>query len=245
MNPKSHTLFHFTKNKDTLLKILKGGFWPRYCLEDISWQGYDGQDFVAHPMVCFCDIPLSRIDEHVDFYGMYGVGVTKEWAEINKITPVQYISNNNHLKKTFQDLINVSSNLNKEEAKQFLHNFRYLLAHIKPTQGRMLVDGLSVDKEFYQESEWRCVPKHPEKLDHLTKEMFDSYETLSNANKVTFDNCRLKITPNDIKYIFVKEDSDIPEVINFIQSDLDEYSASQVKILMSRVISLESIKKDI
>ncbi len=98
MNPKSHTLFHFTKSSETLHKILLGGFWPRYCLEDVRWLEYEEFDFVAYPMVCFCDIPLSRIDEHVEFYGEYGIGVTKEWAESIKATPIQYVSKDNHLK---------------------------------------------------------------------------------------------------------------------------------------------------
>jgi len=55
----------------------------------------------------------------------------------------------------------------------------------------------------------------------------------------------LKFSPRDIKYIFVKYDSDIPNIINFIQSDLDHYPSSDVKILLSRVTSLESISHDL
>jgi hypothetical protein len=77
MKPKSHTLFHFTKNVEFVKNILLDGFWPRYCLEDLSWYVFD-VGYVAFPMVCFCDIPLSRINEHVGFYGEYGIGVTKK-----------------------------------------------------------------------------------------------------------------------------------------------------------------------
>ena len=51
--------------------------------------------------------------------------------------------------------------------------------------------------------------------------------------------------PNDIKYIFVKSDSDIPNIVNFIQSELDNYPGVDQKILMSRVVSLESLHQDL
>ena len=93
MKPKSHTLFHFTKNIEFVKNILLDGFWPRYCLEDLSWYIFE-YDYVAFPMVCFCDIPLSRISEHVDFYGEFGVGVTKEWALANNLNPLSYLAKN-------------------------------------------------------------------------------------------------------------------------------------------------------
>ncbi|MFS2265232.1 abortive infection system antitoxin AbiGi family protein [Vibrio vulnificus] len=67
-------LFHFTNNKETLKLIFNHGYWPRYCLEDIRWVNQVNAPYMAFPMVCFCDIPLSRISEHVSFYGNYGLG---------------------------------------------------------------------------------------------------------------------------------------------------------------------------
>ena len=244
MNPKSHTLFHFTKSSETLQKIIQNGFWPRYCQEDVKWLGYDGYEFVAYPMVCFCDIPLSRISEHVGFYGEYGLGLTKEWAERNNATPLQYVSNNNHLKKTFRELTSSCGKFEDDNKKDFLYNIRYLLAHTKPTQGNMVINGEIIQKEFYQESEWRCVPKHEKINDHITHKKYENPENVVKENALTLEHCQLKISPNDIKYIFVKSDSDIPAIINFIQTELDHFSNADLKILMSRVISLESISRD-
>lgn len=245
LNPKSHTLFHFTKNKDVLKKIIKDGFWPRYCQEDVNWLGYDNYDFIAYPMICFCDIPLSRIDEHVKFYGEFGVGLTREWALQNNATPVHYVSDNNYLPETYTELGNYSKNLEEDDKQSFRRALRYLLAHTKPTVGRMVINGKLVDKEFYQESEWRCVPKHDDVQDHLTKSEFENSEELNRHNTASLEHCQLKFTPKDVKYIFVKSDSDIPDIINFIQSDLGDFPHSDIKILMSRVISLESISRDL
>ena len=108
MNPKSHTLFHFTKNSEVLKLIIQNGFWPRYCLEDVGWLGYKEFDFIAYPMVCFCDIPLSRVDEHVNFYGEFGIGLTKEWAKSNKLTPILYVAPNHHIPQTFRDIVDLT-----------------------------------------------------------------------------------------------------------------------------------------
>lgn len=66
-------------------------------------------------------------------------------------------------------------------------------------------------------------------------------EQLNEKSKVSYS---LKISPSDIKYLFVNSDSDIPDVINFIQTELDHYPSAEIKILMSRVISLETISRD-
>ena len=83
MAVSSNTLFHFTRDYDTLTKILKGmSFWPRYC-QEFGWNsGF------AVPMTCFCDIPLSQIKNHIDTYGSYGIGMSKEFAIKNEINPI-------------------------------------------------------------------------------------------------------------------------------------------------------------
>ena len=79
---------------------------------------------------------------------------------------------------------------------------------------------------------------------NLTKEEFDNSDVLKECNDLSLNNCALKFSPKDIKYIFVKSDTDIPDIINFIQSELDNFPGADLKILMSRVISLENIKLD-
>lgn len=245
MAPKSHTLFHFTKNRDTLKLIFKNGFWPRYCLEDISWINETDGNHMAFPMVCFCDIPLSRISEHVAFYGNYGLGLTKEWANKNGLNPVLYLASENNLTKEIRALNDHANDHESEEKiEESKHSSRYLYMHIKPSDGTMIIDRKQIKKEFYQESEWRYVPKHEEIKAYLTPDEFNIEKELEERNKETKKYGTLKITPEDVKYIFVKDDSDIPEMINFIQNELDHFPALKLKVLMSRVISLDSIQTD-
>lgn len=246
MHPKSNTLFHFTKSLETLKLILQNGFWPRYCLEHISWMGLEDIDYIAYPMVCFCDIPLSRISEHVDFYGQFGVGVTRQWAETNNLNPVIYVAGENGLTASFRELTDQS----EQHATPDLQNaskvtLRYIYAHSKPTVGNMVLEGSSVAKQFYQESEWRHVPKNANIQEYLFRSAFENPPRTQKANSETKEHCMLKFGPRDVRYVFVKSDSDIPDIINFFQANLDHYPNADLKILMSRVISLESISEDL
>jgi hypothetical protein len=245
MRPKSNTLFHFTKSIETLKLILENGFWPRYCLEDINWLGYDKFDYIAYPMVCFCDIPLSRISEHIGFYGEFGLGLTRQWAHLNGLNPILYSAGSNNLTSAFRDLNDHSNKLEGEDVELCKITMRYLLAHTKPTSGKMVIDGVPVEKEFYQESEWRYVPQHEAIRPYIRKPKFEDKNELDKENSLTKANCIIKFGPNDIRYIFVKSDADIPNIINFIQTSLDNFSAVELKVLMSRVVSLESLSVDL
>lgn len=245
LNPKSHTLFHFTKSSTVLKQIIINGFWPRYCVEDVNWLGYKEFEYIAYPMVCFCDIPLSRIDEHVQFYGEFGIGLTKEWAESNKVNPIQYVSTNSLIPQTFRDIVDQNYKLSGEDKEKSKQLVRYLLAYSKPTEGNMVIGGKVVNKEFYQESEWRYVPKEKKISDYLKKDIFDIEDELEKHNLLTKEFCSITFSPKDIKYIFVKNDSDIPDMVNFIQNELENFPSVDLKVLVSRVTSLESIKRDL
>lgn len=227
---------------NVLKSILKDGFWPRYCLEDVQWQNYPDTEFVSFPMVCFCDIPISRISEHVKFYGSFGLGLTKEWAIDNDLNPVFYFAKSNKLHNAFQNIINLLQPLDKTEKALRATDVRHFLAHSKPIKGRMQVDGKYIDKDFYQESEWRYVPSH-EKAPNLLR-MKDHKTSVEQFNTITKESCLVKFTPKDIKYIFVPTDQDIPEIIDFINTKLVDFSVKDIKILTSRVTSLENINRD-
>lgn len=100
-------------------------------------------------------------------------------------------------------------------------------------------------KDFYQESEWRYVPQNEKIDEYLSQEEYQESKKLEASNSQTGDLCRLKFLPSDVKYIFVPTDAEIPAVMNFIQSELDMYPNADIKLLMSRVTSLESVSLDV
>ncbi len=117
----SHTLFHLTKNFSIFKKIISNGLRYSYSLEKIDTEtaiiqeiGYmskfsdekllenslngNPQTYVAIPMICFCDIPLLRIERHCKKYGKFAIGLDKEiMSDIynNQLNPVWYLDSKN------------------------------------------------------------------------------------------------------------------------------------------------------
>lgn len=236
MSPRSQTLFHFTKSVDSLKSILKNGFWPRYCLEEFDWHS-PKTGHISYPMVCFCDIPLTRIGEHVAFYGQYGLGMTKQWTKTNGLNPLIYISPSTSVSTALARLLNCH--------KVSLKDINSIISYVKPVERNIKHDATQIPYQFYQENEWRYIPTAPEIPGWITKEEYSDKKLKTKFNKVAKKHGTLQITPNDIKYIFVKSDADIPEIIDFIQVNLKQNTVNDINILMSRVISLESINADL
>lgn len=244
MKPRSDTLFHFTKNIDTLKSILKNGFWPRYSLEDFRW--YNPQmDFISYPMVCFCDIPLTRLREHVNFYGDYGLGMTKQWAKKNGLNPVVYLSQSTPLLNALVRLFGKNPTSFGGYYLESAEDVNSILSYIKPIEGNITINGRIIYKEFYQENEWRYVPKAPTICQWISKEVYSNNVSLFPFNEGAKFYGALHIVPTDVKYIFVKFDYEIPNMINYIQQEFGHYPENDFKILMSRIVSLESINVDL
>lgn len=128
MSTAANTLFHFTgKNEqsenaiDTILSILKDGFRAGYCpevLEDIPNQkNINGNSNIAFiPMICFCDIRLSQIKNHVDNYGNYGIGLKKDFTNHQRLNPVHYINFTSSVHETLGSILVCSKMVINEDA---------------------------------------------------------------------------------------------------------------------------------
>lgn len=102
----SSSLFHFTRDFETLKQILAEGLRFSYCYEPfgeiVAKQGWDivlkvGATIInckgiAIPMICFCDIPLLRTQKHREKYGNYMIGFNRE-ALIKAVNTTDYIMN--------------------------------------------------------------------------------------------------------------------------------------------------------
>lgn len=130
------TLFHFTKGGiRTLNKILKGGFHPKYHKENynnvLKKRNIYSNSLI--PMVCFCDIPLTRISNHLENYGSYGIGLRKNWGINKKISSLIYVdkkfSSASHIKTSYEQITGLAkdySEFKKNNQKAFTKLFTML-----------------------------------------------------------------------------------------------------------------------
>ncbi|PWH82010.1 hypothetical protein DIS18_12140 [Algibacter marinivivus] len=244
MSISPSTLFHFT-NKNALFDILRDNFKLKYCLEKLPNDKEDGK--IAVPMVSFCDIKISEITEHIEKYGEYGIGLSKDWANEKKLSPVFY----QNLKSEFST--NFRANI-----KEFLDDINIDLKHkgtiidllrlSKEYEGKLIRRTEEIEKyRFADEREWRFVPRmtlNREIPDFINEEHYNTPEKKQNANDKLKDE-RLYFNANNIMYLIVKEESEINELINHIrQVKGKNYTMDEVDRLTTRIISCERIIND-
>lgn len=263
MGLSANTLFHFTE-LNYLKSILKNGFYSRCSVEQVAFS--DHVFPVAFLMVSFCDIRFSQLTEHLSHYNEYGIGLSKSWGIRKGINPVFYIE-----KKTFPHALiktmvtayfkitnnkdNPALNLSSEEKKEFTALLQ-LIAYCKVNNTQRW------DKEknefygdeinFYNEREWRYFPgivpsDNPDYIAlpfiPIIKDTvkFNFAKTIEMQNKEA-ESKPLAFTNNDIKYIIVKNDDEINELIQYLRNE--NLFQDSFDILVSKITTAKRIKED-
>ncbi|MBD0725823.1 hypothetical protein B6A10_11575 [Flavobacterium sp. L1I52] len=258
----SNTLFHFTNSAERIISILKNGFAPKFCLEELGYDLFfskDSKSESAVPMTCFCDLPLSKIDRHLQFYGSYGIGLSKDWGKKNGLTPLTYIHDNSTQIKYLMQLGQLiggasatatasGSNAFKDlpmEENPLVALFE-LSGFYKPYSGQMWRINTYVDKRFYDEREWRYVPFLKVEDGHyrLTKEEFLNDIKRASANDTIAKDFSLKFKSEDVKYIIVNKENEMIALFDALDSMKALYTSDEIKILKTKIISSEQILED-
>lgn len=230
MPVSSNTLFHFTNSIDNLLNIMREDFIPHFSLEKIKL-GKMNFNF-AYPMVCFCDIPLSQIKNHIKHYGNYGIGLTKEWGKENKLNPVQYIERNSDLSDYLSEVVITISSGVKQSKEGLPKSTLYLIKHLKQYENK------DENYRYYDEREWRYLPKTEEIMDENS---FIIHQRSQGKRKLA--NHGLRFIPNDISYIIIRDESEINLMISYLRKIKIKYEG-QIDKLISRIITVDQIYND-
>lgn len=237
----TNTLFHFTPKLKYLEGILKSNFIPRYNLEKITLGNHTFK--IGIPMVCFCDIPLSSISNHLNKYGQYAIGMSQKWANKKKLNPVLYIKKNSSLSKQLWNLSErILLKLEKDDVQLRIY-VADILRYLKPFEGKIaMIGGGSklFDIKFYDEREWRYVPditRRP-KVGLITEKVF---KELSDKSLPDYN---LPFTPKDIKYLIVSKDTEISGLVKTIEASKANYAFKDVMLLHSRIMTVDQIKSD-
>jgi len=244
MGLSSNSLVHLTKEKDSLLGILKHEFKFKYCLEQINTP--TAMFNAAFPMVSFCDIPLSEIKNHITNYGMYGIGLKKEWAKAKGLNPVLYIANTSTLAQDFKNaaiaLLSGKEDTDYNETDAAIID---LLRYMKNYEGDLTRNGKTIlNYRFSDEREWRLIPNRKDALQFLPPNLYDTVEKKEMQN-AKLSKLSLGFEPNDISYIIIKDDSEISEFIRAVEEIKGtNHHFNDVKRLTTRIITTEQILND-
>lgn len=165
--------------------------------------------------------------------------MTKDWGQRNKL----YAPSTGAISDFINYVLKINTAEVPADAKPMLaeitKHFERIFCRTKPLSGQMLIGGKAVEKDFYQENEWRYVPAN---YDIFFREDLEANRDEKNAE---LEKHTLAFLPSDVKYIFVKTDSEIPAIVDFIQNNLGHWPLNEIKILTSRITSLETIAQDL
>lgn len=248
-------VIHFTETIEALTGILKDNFKIHFCYEQYKYN--NESENILVPMVSFCDIPLSKIKEHIEKYGKYGIGLTKEWAIRQGLNPIVYLSQNSQVANSYSGLDIILKNVNKnnsniEVLKEAALKLIMLYAFTKQYSG--ILPRTNKKYTFYDENEWRYVYQF-QNIDEFYPKFYplilcaNKEEKLISKHKIEanklIENERLYFEPNDIKYIIVKDENDIMDIIKILEYDKGQkFSTIDIKRLTTRILTVEQIEND-
>lgn len=250
---QADTLFTFTTELEYLILTIKNKMVsPRYCKEDLRYLKLKELKQIACPMNCFCDINMHRLDEHLEWYGYYGLAFSKEWGMHQQIQPVQYINNDSHLCKDFSKAFSRAlkeGTKGQSAATKYMKNYMLnQLMYLKPYSGtfKNRNTGKNHKKCFMDECEWRYVPD----VTVLKYKQLYYDKNMPNALTLTWisnslagkEEVSLKYEYKDLKYVIVKTLDDFYELTDEIATmELDE---KEERELISKIIIWEKSKGD-
>lgn len=280
MNPiNASSLLHFTNSMDAIKGILENGFRFSYCCEKVSAtinmnELYpEGANFfrsspkanhhIAIPMICFCDIPLTRAKLHSDTYGKFIVGVDKDMAITvfgDNINPVMYRTSQT-IGLALHDLSVIKANIdNVQGCYNYKRSLNQLIGNTKPYNGTVKGE----DYCYYNEREWRILLPYDydeqttwywnlSEEDFVTKK--DEINKILHNSKYAYRGFTTDIDNEEdfmqfITHIVVDTEANIPELVEFILNEeqpLFGYQKVSKRIrnfLVSRITSFERIEND-
>lgn len=245
------TLFTFTTDLKWLIESLENKMLsPRYNEEDISYLGNNKYKKLTIPMKCFCDINLSKLDKHMDWYGDYGIAFEKKWGIDHGIQPIHYINPNsilcNDLSTVFKEAISDTDKDNKV-CLDLKNELLLDLLFKKPYTGRMRNRRTSrkSKKCLADEHEWRFIPNVsslglPQVIvDQDFRE--DAIIAFSNSMKGK-EETSLQFEYQEIKHIIIKNLEDYKSLV--LALDNWEIDDDSLHTVLSRVIVWDELKGD-
>ena len=227
----SYTLFHFTSTLGRLMSILEGGLRYSWVAEKLPTPG------LAYLVrsACFCNIPLSMIGEHVEWYGKYAIGLKRRALRDRGASPVFYMHSDTALIYKRKDA------MGKYADENFLPYFKTYYGAQKPSGSEKYKM-----KKFYDEKEWRLFVKPSEvvryanldNLEEIRKKKADADQAGPTAGNE--EPPKLKISADMIEYIILEDPADLDPFKVFLKNAF----TAQYEDMVSKVLFYKQIRRD-
>ncbi|BBB62012.1 hypothetical protein UNDKW_3739 [Undibacterium sp. KW1] len=244
-------LFHFTRQQSSLQGILQETFKPSMARERIETD-IEVKEF-AVPMISFCDLRLSELRHHMDKYGHFGIGMSKEWAMREGLNPVSYVNPKseftNHLIDGIKELFDILDKANWPNDLSMLDTTYMKIfnvqRYIKNYKGNLIRGGQ--DRGIYtfaDEREWRYVlPLFTKLLFPVVPiSMIDTPEKKAAWNE-QISSHKLGFKAADIKYLIVKKESNAARLREYIHK-LKNYETGEKDHMLARIVTADQIFSD-
>lgn len=244
MAVSTNSIIHYTNTLDNLLGIVSEGFKVKFCTEIFQSPKWRVEALV--PMISFCDIPFSSFQDHISAYGSYGIGLSKNWANLKGINPVLYMAIDSSLNNFYLNYMAETIRKKTKADIKAADFMKKLIVYAKNYQADLLRRNVKLsDYRFYNEREWRFILEdHNGKTIHPIFSANIEKEDKETLNKSIID-VRIDFDVSQITYIIVQKIDEIEVTINAIRSAFnDKCTSKQLDILLSKIISVEQIKND-
>lgn len=268
-NFRTSSLFHYTKNKDSLLAIIESGMlYPNFCEEDLSTENNPNY-ILGIPQICFCDIPISLAEDIRQNYKPYAIAFTKKWGIENGCNPIQYVSNEAVIDGAIHYWERVQK-LHKEESQATIlrGDIEGIIKYIIDRSAYANSIGFMKKYESnwkgdnycnYKENEWRYILEDGFKRirwkngDEYKKWRGKTHDINGKtipkpAPTADLIKLGLRFTMKEINHIILDKESEIPQFIEdllAITSIGDKKVTRQdLYILTSKITSFERISQD-
>lgn len=218
----STSYFHYTRDFVGLTKILQNGFLGHYCKEDFKRNNSIISLYV--PMVSFCDLPLSQIENTT--YGDYAIGMSSVWGNGVGLNPVCYFPNKqkNPLTNYISQLAYKFEDGGRKEGLQ-------LLSYAKSKNKYINLKEYSWDN--YKERECRRVF-----LNGVTKDCV--------MHRQQCQELKLLFLAKEVTFVVVKDEQDRDNLLQQIPqwSQIGGHPSSDSLLLCSKILTKQDIRNN-
>lgn len=226
MGLSTDTLLHQTEFKN-LRKILSNKFFKTSysketfdCKEPkmISSKG----NIFYFPMICFSEIPISSLHNHLYRYGNCIIGMKKEWAISNRMNQVHYYQKESVLMDSLIEIYNryylevMERNNKNEDILDVFHHLEYQIVHSKNYSGKVETKDFEDENYFFsEEKEWRSVPKNIKRGVTLSIHP-DYFKKNKERLQKKIGKKTLPFELSDIRFLILDSDEQKEEIIQLL-----------------------------